>query len=615
MTDFHLRPLCKATNPVQKGADFLQTVQNSGMILKIKGKQQDNDTGFSVYKRNFSARPDTQPCAPERENSQVRKKFIPMKKRKITLQRKRENVRLDEAGIDQLSALLAQALEQAATDRKDVIRLRLATEEILGLWQARLGKETVCTFRCGTRFGRMYLEITAPGGRIDPDETAADQAGRMLCSNLLAQAGLSPVYSYQDGVNRIALYPSKPQKLSPLLQLLLAILGAAAAGAVLLALPAPVGEAAAGVVNPLFTALMGILQTLASPMIFLSVCWGIVNIGDVHMLGRIGKTVLLRFLGGVFLLTSVTAVCLVWFFQSGSGATSMGENAAAQIYSMLLEIIPGNIVTPFLEGNSLQIIFMAICLGLTLLVLGEKSSALRALLNQVNTAVQFMMEVVSRYIPLFVFVSLLSLMLSDALGNLGGVVKGLLLGVSACLLWPLLYALWACLRLKVSFPMVLRKLLPTYLIALSTASSAAALSTNLETCERRLGISGRITQFAVPLGQVIFKPGAAVGFFMLALGLAEFYGVSMSASWVVTGVLTSGLLAIAAPPIPGGSLTCYTVLLTQLGIPAEAVGLAVAGNVILDFFMTSCGISCLQSELMLSANKLGMLDRERLEKG
>lgn len=39
-----------------------------------------------------------------------------------------------------------------------------------------------------------------------------------------------------------------------------------------------------------------------------------------------------------------------------------------------------------------------------------------------------------------------------------------------------------------------------------------------------------------------------------------------------------------------------------------------AGNVILDFFMTSCGISCLQSELMLSANKLGMLDRERLEK-
>ena len=116
----------------------------------------------------------------------------------------------------------------------------------------------------------------------------------------------------------------------------------------------------------------------------------------------------------------------------------------------------------------------------------------------------------------------------------------------------------------------------------------------------------------MPLGQVVFKTGAAIGFFMLALGLAEFYGVAVSPTWVVTGVLASGLLAIAAPPIPGGSLTCYTVLLTQLGIPAQAVGVAVAGNVILDFFMTACGISCLQSELTLAANKLGMLDREVL---
>ena len=537
-----------------------------------------------------------------------------MNKNQFTLSKQRKEVPLDEAGIDTLSQLLADALEQAAASRKDIIRLRLAVEEILGLWKSKSGKETVCTFRCGTRLGRMYLEITAPGRRVDPDEAAADTAGQMLCANLLAQAGLSPVYSYQDGINRLSLYPARPQKISPLFQLLLAILGAGIAGAAILALPDGVGEVAAGLVDPLFTALMGILQTLASPMIFLSVCWGILNIGDVHMLGRIGKTVLFRFLGAIFLLTAVTAACLLWMFRPESGTASMGENAAAQIYSMILEIIPTNIITPFLEGNSLQIIFMAICAGLVLLVLGEKSSALRALLGQANGAVQFMMEVVSRYISLFVFVSLLSLMLSDALSNLGGVVKGLLLGMAACVAWPLLYALWAALRLKVSFPMVLRKLLPTYLIALSTASSSAALSSNLETCERRLGISGRIVHFAVPLGQVMFKTGAAVGFFVLALGLAEFYGVAMPLSWVVTGVLTAGLLAIAAPPVPGGSLTCYTVLLGQLGIPEGAIGLAVAGNVLLDFFMTSCGISCLQSELMLSADRLGMLDREQLEK-
>ena len=53
MTDFHLRPLCKATNPVQKDADFLQAVQNSGIILKIKGKQQGDNAGFPVLRGTF----------------------------------------------------------------------------------------------------------------------------------------------------------------------------------------------------------------------------------------------------------------------------------------------------------------------------------------------------------------------------------------------------------------------------------------------------------------------------------------------------------------------------------------------------------------------------------
>ena len=537
-----------------------------------------------------------------------------MGKKKWTLEKQLKEIPLNEAGIDALSQLLAGALEQAAVNRKDIIRLRLAAEEILGLWKSEAGADTVCVFRCGSRLGRMYIEIAVPGKRMDPQEAATDAAGEMLCSNLLAQAGLSPIYSYQDGINRLSLYPTRPQRISPLLQLLLSILGAGTAGMLLLALPAGAAQIAAGVVNPLFNALLGVLQTLASPMIFLSVCWGIVNIGDMRMLGRIGKTVLLRFLGAVFLVTAVTAVCLVWAFRPQSGTASMGDNAAAQIYSMILGIIPGNIVTPFLEGNSLQIIFMAVCTGLVLLVLGEKASALRALLDQVNTAIQFMMEKVSRHISVFIFVSLLSLMLSDAMSNLGGVLKGLLLGMAACVVWPALYALWACMRLKAPVSTVLRKLLPAYLIALSTASSSAALSTNLETCERRLGISERIVHFAVPLGQVIFKTGGAVGFFVLAMGLAEFYGVAMPLPWVVTGVLTAGLLAIAAPPVPGGSLTCYTVLLAQLGIPAEAIGLAVAGNVILDFFMTSCGISCLQSELMLTSDRLGMLDHEALGK-
>ncbi len=534
--------------------------------------------------------------------------------KKTLLKKRRETTPLDAAGIDRLSSLLAEALEQAGTERKDIVRLRLATEDILTLWQLHGESETVCSFRCGTRLGRMYIEILVPGKRLDPAEANEEEAGGLLYSSLLAQAGLSLVYAYQDGVNRLALYPLRPRRLGPMLQLLLSIAAAGLCGLLCLAAPPAIRSAAGEVITPLFNALMGILQTLAGPMIFLSVCWGVVSIGDVQVLGKIGRTVLIRFLTAIYILAGLTAVCLVWFFHPGTGTAEEGASAAAQIYGMILGIIPSNPVSPFLEGNSLQIIFMAICVGLVLLVLGDKVSAVRILVEQINTAVQFMMETVSRYIPALVFVSLLSLILSNALDGLGGVVKGMLLCIGACLLWPLLYALAAALRLRVSYPVLLRKLLPTYLIALSTASSAASLSTNLETCRRRLGISERIVNFAVPLGQVVFKTGGAVGFFVLTLGLAEFYDMALPVSWVVASVITSGLVAIATPPVPGGFTVSCTVLLAQLGIPMEAVALVIAADVILDFFMTSCGISCLQSELLLAANKLGMLDRTLLEK-
>lgn len=529
-----------------------------------------------------------------------------------TLERREETVLLDAAGIDRLAALLAEALGQAEVERKEALRLRLATEDILAVWQRGAADGAACHFRCGTRWGRAYIELLVPGPRVDPSEADGAGNGALLYTNLLAQAGLAPVYSYQDGVNRLAFYPPKPRRLGPLAQLLLAIAASVVCGLLCMAAPDGVQSAVSGVITPLFSALMGILQTLAGPMIFLSVCCGIVNIGDVQTLGRIGKTVLFRFLAAVYLLTGITAVCVVWLFRPDNGAAAGGAGAAAQIYDMLLGIIPGNLLSPFLEGNTLQIIFMAVCMGAALLVLGAKAGAVRTLCDHANALIQFLMELVSRYIAVFVFVSLLSLMLSQSLSGLGDVAKGLALGIAACLIWPLLYALAASIRTKTSFPLLLRKLLPTYLIALSTASSSAALSTNLETCEKRLGISEHVAGFAVPLGQVLFKTGGAVGFFVLALGLAEFYGVAMPLSWVVTGVLVSGLLAIAAPPIPGGSLTCYTVLLTQLGIPEEAVGLAVAANVLLDFFMTSCGISCLQSELILASGRLGMLDVETL---
>ena len=60
------------------------------------------------------------------------------------LVKQEQSVTLNAEGIDRLSALLAQALVAAGTDHKDIVRLRLAMEDILMLWRNSLGEGAQC---------------------------------------------------------------------------------------------------------------------------------------------------------------------------------------------------------------------------------------------------------------------------------------------------------------------------------------------------------------------------------------------------------------------------------------------------------------------------------------
>jgi len=174
------------------------------------------------------------------------------------------------------------------------------------------------------------------------------------------------------------------------------------------------------------------------------------------------------------------------------------------------------------------------------------------------------------------------------------------------------YLLLVCIRKRVALPAFVKKVAPTFLIGLSTASSAAAYSTNVECCEKQLGIDRQIINFGIPLGQVVFMPGAAVIFLSAGLCMAEVYGVAISPAWLVSALLITVVLAVAAPPVPGGGLTCYTMLFLQLNIPSEAVAITLALNVILEFFGTAVNLFCLQAELVELAGSLDRLDVEML---
>jgi Na+/H+-dicarboxylate symporter len=167
---------------------------------------------------------------------------------------------------------------------------------------------------------------------------------------------------------------------------------------------------------------------------------------------------------------------------------------------------------------------------------------------------------------------------------------------------------------KLSPALLFKKAWPTLLITLTTASSAAAFSTNTQDANNKLGIDKKLVEFGIPIGQVLFKPGFFALLFGVGIGVAESCNIPITLPWLLNSFITVLLVNFAVPPIPGGAMMGFAIIFAQLGIPMEAMGVAIAINAIADFPATAGNVSGWQLTMIEVADSLNMIDRNVLYK-
>lgn len=516
---------------------------------------------------------------------------------------------LNLTNIDKASQTVTDFLSNEKVAPKEVQRIRLSVEEILLKYFDAAGNGVNFEVITSKRFRTFKIELAVAGDSIDPFADG-DGEGTIL-NNLLANLGLAPTWRYRNGKNIITFTAKKQRKMSQISQLGIAILAAIALGCICLMLPNKVSTfVSASLVTPLFDTFMGLLSAIAGPIIFLSVAWGICGIGDMATFGKIGKKMIGRFLLVSVIVGAVMTVLFALFFKTSASGGAAFE--FSDLYEMILDIIPDNLFSPFIEGNSLQIIFIAIIVGLTMLFLGNRIPIMMSAIDQLNMVMQTIMSAVSSFIPFFVFGSIFNMIVGGNLLSVAKSYKLIVVMLLGDLVLMVAYLFLVSVRKKVAPLTLFKKLMPTYIIGLTTASAVAAYQTNISTCEKKLGIDKKLIDIGIPLGQVIFMPGAIVLFVAAAFGMAETYGVAITPIWMFTVFIISVILAIAAPPVPGAALTCYTILFMQLGIPTEAIAVVIALNVILEFVATAVNLFCLQTELVELSGSLQTLKTEVL---
>ena len=161
--------------------------------------------------------------------------------------------------------------------------------------------------------------------------------------------------------------------------------------------------------------------------------------------------------------------------------------------------------------------------------------------------------------------------------------------------------------------MFLRKMREPMLVAFSTSSSGATLPVTLRTVEHRIGVNNNVAAFAVPLGATINMDGTAIMQGVATVFIAQFFGYQLGVDALLMVVLTATLASIGTAAVPGVGLITLTLVLDQVGLPVEGIGLIIGVDRLLDMLRTVVNVTGDGTVATIVAKSEDQLDMETLQ--
>lgn len=355
-----------------------------------------------------------------------------------------------------------------------------------------------------------------------------------------------------------------------------------------------------------------IIFMVVVPLIGAGLVLGVFELSKGRNLGRvalasIGYTVLLSF------LAVLIAVGLTSLVKPGAGLTFdrqiLAQNqsviaiqksvAATQVkpwFQFFVDLLPQNPLDAAVRAFQGEIIsFMFFCLffgyALSLVEAGEDGPFIRALGTLFETSLK-VIEIGMKLAPVAIFCIIFKTVYALGAGFLGNVALFAGTVVLGLLLQQFVVYGGALALIARTNPWAFFKSCKeVYLYAFSTASSNATLPIALEVAERELKLPPRISRFVLTVGASANQNGTALFEGVTVLFLAQVYGIHLAFESQLVVVLMSVLAGVGTAGVPGGSLPLIVVLMVQVGIPAEGIGLILGVDRFLDMCRTTLNVA------------------------
>lgn len=340
------------------------------------------------------------------------------------------------------------------------------------------------------------------------------------------------------------------------------------------------------------------MRMLVVPLVFCSIVCGTMSIGDTKKLGKVGVKTL------VFYMVT-TAVAITVAITIGNlinpglnldmSAIKVAETTVAEakpFADVLLDIIPTNPISSLAEGNMLQVIFFALIVGVILGGQGERVSTVADFIAQGNHIMMEMTMLVMKVAPIGVFCLIAKTFASIGFDGFMPMIKYM----AAVLIALGVQCFGVYMGMLKGFTGMspakfVKKFLPVMGFAFSTATSNATIPLSIETLDKKMGVSKKVSSFTIPLGATINMDGTAIMQGVAVVFVAQAFNITLTPVDYLTVITTATVASIGTAGVPGVGLITLSMVFASVGLPVEGIGLIMGIDRLLDMTRTAVNIT------------------------
>ena len=347
-------------------------------------------------------------------------------------------------------------------------------------------------------------------------------------------------------------------------------------------------------IKPFGDIFVNLLKFIVVPIVLLSIMDGVISLGDIGKVGKIGwKTV-------VYFLATTAIACVIGLivanlFKPAFPILEMAEDAAyeaksSNVVDTIKNIFPSNLISPLLDSTMLQVIVISLFFGCGIIVAGEKGKLAGSVISSFNEVTQQVMGFIIKVSPIGVFCLMTWVVTNQGPKILGSLALVLLCAYIGYILHTVLvYSMSVKIFAGMSPLAFFKGIFPAAIFAFTSTSSVATLPVSKECCDK-MGVNSDVSSFVLPLGATINMDGTAIYQCVGAIFLAKCVGIDLTVGQMAMIVLTATLASIGTAGVSGAGMIMLAMVLESVGIDPTYIGLIYGIDRLFDMGRTTLNI-------------------------